>query len=65
MASKIVKTIKDKLTPEIVRTVHRHQTAFTILWVSAVFLVLGFTLALFCLYNRILTLEAAVALLAR
>ncbi len=65
MASKIVKTIKDKFTPEIVRTVHRHQTAFTVLWVSSVFLILGFALALFCLYNKILTLEAAIAVLAR
>lgn len=65
MASKLVKTIKDKLTPDIVRVVHRHQTAFTVLWVSSVFLILGFALALLCLYNRILTLEAAITVLAR
>lgn len=64
MASKIIKTIKETFTPEIVHMVHRHHTALTIIWISSVFFILGFALALFCLYNKILTLEAAIVVLA-
>lgn len=64
MASKIVKTIKDKLTPEVVHTVHRHHAVLQMMGIAAIFLTLGFTLALFALYNKILTLEAAIAVLA-
>jgi hypothetical protein len=64
MASKILKTIKEKLTPDIVHMVHHHHTALQVIWISSIFFILGFTLALFCLYNKILTLEAAIAVLA-
>ena len=64
MASKIVKTIKDKLTPEIVHTVQRHHAALQIMWIAAFFFILGFGLALFSLYNKILVLETAIAVLA-
>ena len=64
MASKLVKTIKEKLTPDIVHMVHRHHAALTIAWISSIFFIFGFALALFVLYNKILMLEAAIAVLA-
>lgn len=62
--AKIISAIKDKFTPDIVREVHRQQVTLTIVWVSGTLLFLGMGLALLCLYNRVLTLEQVIAVLA-
>jgi hypothetical protein len=61
--AKFMKTLKDKFTPHIVTNVHQQGVALTILWVSGIFLTLGFALALFCLYSRVMILEQAVTVL--
>lgn len=62
MAS-LIKTIKDKFTPHLLREVHRQGTTLTLVWVTGLFLILGLVLALVCLYSRVMTLEQAITVL--
>ncbi len=62
--AKLINSIKDKLTPNIVREVHRNAVTLTIVWVSGALLFLGMALALLCMYNRMLMLEQVIAVLA-
>lgn len=62
--NKLIKTIKEKFTPNIVHEVHRQGTWLTILWVSSALICFGITLGLFCMYTRILMLEQAIRVLA-
>lgn len=63
MASSLIKTLKDKFTPHIVQNVHQQGVLLTILWVSGILVTLGLSLALFCMYNRLLVLEQVVTVL--
>jgi hypothetical protein len=60
---RIVKAIKDKLTPHIYKSVAQHEHILTITWVSFVLVSLGFACALVLMYNHILILEQAVNVL--
>jgi hypothetical protein len=60
---RIVKTIKDKLTPHIFKAVAQHEHILTILWVTFVLVSLGIACTLVLMYNRILVLEQAVNVL--
>ncbi|HWR00173.1 MAG TPA: hypothetical protein VN397_05010 [Candidatus Methylomirabilis sp.] len=61
---KLVKSIKEKLTPQIFHTVSQHHNWLTIIGVSFVFITFGYALAFVLLYNKILLLEAAISVLA-
>lgn len=64
MSTKLMKSIKEKLTPSIVHDVHKQGTMLTILWVSSALISLGLVLGLVCLYTRILMLEQVITVLA-
>ena len=61
--AKIMKAIKDKLTPPVLHEVHKQGTLLTTLWVTSTLFALGFGMALVCMYARILALQQAVMVL--
>ncbi len=61
--AKIMKAIKDKLTPPVMHEVHKQGTLLTTLWVTTSLLTIGFALALLCMYTRLLALQQAVMVL--
>jgi hypothetical protein len=62
--TKLLKTLRDQLTPHIVIDVRRQGVMLTILWVTSTLVAFGLALALVCLYSRILILEQAITALA-
>ncbi len=61
---KLVKAIKDKLTPQIYHKVSDHHHWLMIIGVSFVLISFGYALSLVLIYDKILTLEVAIAVLA-
>ena len=61
---RIIKKLKDKLTPQIYHKVSDHHHWLMIIGVSFVLISFGYALTLVLIYDKILTLEAAIAVLA-
>lgn len=61
---RIIKKLRDKLTPQIYHKVSDHHHWLMIIGVSFVFISFGYALALVLLYDKILILEAAIRVLA-
>jgi hypothetical protein len=62
--TKILKTLREHLTPHIVYDVRRQGVLLTILWVTSTLVAFGLALALVCVYSRVLVLEQAIVMLA-